>query len=177
MQQTIKSKKKGFTIIEVVLVLAIAGLIFMMVFIALPALQRSQRDTQRRNDLARFATQINQYAANNRGQVPNDAGTALAASKASDASPTAWGTFIKDYMLVGGDVFEDPDGSEYSVQDHGSLDAEKAHSAASASAMDHIIHVWHYAKCDTGKIIKTTGKRNLAYVYKLEGAGWYCGTN
>ncbi|MBQ3261101.1 type II secretion system protein, partial [Candidatus Saccharibacteria bacterium] len=28
--------KKGFTIIEVVLVLAIAGLIFLMVFIALP---------------------------------------------------------------------------------------------------------------------------------------------
>ena len=30
--------KKAFTIIEVVLVLAIAGLIFLMVFIALPAL-------------------------------------------------------------------------------------------------------------------------------------------
>ena len=38
--------KKGFTIIEVVLVLAIAGLIFLMVFLALPALQRSQRDSQ-----------------------------------------------------------------------------------------------------------------------------------
>ncbi|MCL2869540.1 prepilin-type N-terminal cleavage/methylation domain-containing protein, partial [Candidatus Saccharibacteria bacterium] len=34
--------RQGFTIIEVVLVLAIAGLIFLMVFIALPALQRSQ---------------------------------------------------------------------------------------------------------------------------------------
>ena len=44
---------EGFTIIEVVLVLAIAGLIFLMVFLALPALQRSQRDTQRKNDMAR----------------------------------------------------------------------------------------------------------------------------
>ena len=43
--------KKGFTIIEVVLVLAIAGLIFLMVFLALPNLQRSQKDTQRRDDL------------------------------------------------------------------------------------------------------------------------------
>ncbi len=34
-QQT--ENKKGFTIIEVVLVLAIAALIFLMVFIALPA--------------------------------------------------------------------------------------------------------------------------------------------
>ncbi|MBS7346174.1 MAG: type II secretion system protein, partial [Candidatus Sacchiramonaceae bacterium] len=44
-----KHKKYGFTIIEVVLVLAIAGLIFLVVFIALPALQRNQRDTQREN--------------------------------------------------------------------------------------------------------------------------------
>jgi type II secretory pathway pseudopilin PulG len=42
---------EAFTIIEVVLVLAIAGLIFLMVFIALPALQRSQRDAQRKNDM------------------------------------------------------------------------------------------------------------------------------
>ncbi|MBP6925380.1 prepilin-type N-terminal cleavage/methylation domain-containing protein [Candidatus Saccharibacteria bacterium] len=36
--KTTNQTKKGFTIIEVVLVLAIAGLIFLMVFIALPAL-------------------------------------------------------------------------------------------------------------------------------------------
>ena len=35
-------KNKGFTIIEVVLVLAIAGLIFAMVFIALPSMQRGR---------------------------------------------------------------------------------------------------------------------------------------
>ena len=45
------SQKPAFTIIEVVLVLAIAGLIFLMVFIALPALQRNQRDTQRKTSL------------------------------------------------------------------------------------------------------------------------------
>ena len=59
--------KKGFTIIEVVLVLAIAGLIFLMVFVALPALQRSQRDTARRNDLARVDTSLVQYQTNNQG--------------------------------------------------------------------------------------------------------------
>ena len=48
----------AFTIIEVVLVLAIAGLIFLMVFIALPALQRNQRDTQRKNDMSRLNTTI-----------------------------------------------------------------------------------------------------------------------
>ena len=35
-----QAKQEGFTIIEVMLVLAIAALIFLMVFVALPALQR-----------------------------------------------------------------------------------------------------------------------------------------
>jgi len=64
------NKQKGFTIIEVVLVLAIAGLIFLMVFIALPALQRNQRDTQRRSDVSRINTQINNYQTNSRGDIP-----------------------------------------------------------------------------------------------------------
>lgn len=67
----ITKKEKGFTIIEVVLVLAIAGLIFLMVFIALPSLQKSQRDGQRRSDISRVATQITAYANNNRGAVPS----------------------------------------------------------------------------------------------------------
>jgi len=62
--------KKGFTIIEVVLVLAIAGLIFLMVFVALPALQRSQRDTQRRNDYSMLSTAITNYMTNNNGILP-----------------------------------------------------------------------------------------------------------
>ena len=69
--------KPAFTIIEVVLVLAIAGLIFLMVFIALPALQRNQRDTQRKNDIDRFLTAVQNYQSNNKGVVPEANGTAL----------------------------------------------------------------------------------------------------
>ncbi|MEE0888252.1 MAG: type II secretion system protein [Candidatus Saccharimonadaceae bacterium] len=61
----LSTTKKGFTIIEVVLVLAIAGLIFLMVFVALPALQRNQRDTQRRQDYADLAAVITASASNN----------------------------------------------------------------------------------------------------------------
>ncbi len=63
--------KRGFTIIEVVLVLAIAGLIFLMVFIALPALQRSQRDTQRRDDYGMLSAAITNYSASNGGKLTN----------------------------------------------------------------------------------------------------------
>lgn len=63
--------KKGFTIIEVVLVLAIAGLIFLMIFIAWPALQRSQRDTGRKNDVDVVAAALGAFRGNNRGKNPN----------------------------------------------------------------------------------------------------------
>ena len=63
-----KNNFKGFTIIEVVLVLAIAGLIFLMVFLALPALQRSQRDTQRKQDVAMVVTTLHNLKANNKGR-------------------------------------------------------------------------------------------------------------
>lgn len=65
-KQNIKSTK-GFTIIEVVLVLAIAALIFLMVFIALPALQRGQRDAGRKNDVSTVTSALQTYLSNNRG--------------------------------------------------------------------------------------------------------------
>ncbi|HWT40824.1 MAG TPA: type II secretion system protein [Dongiaceae bacterium] len=68
-----KHFNKGFTIIEVVLVLAIAGLIFLMVFIALPALQSGQRDTARKTDVGSVATAVSNYTANNRGAFPTTA--------------------------------------------------------------------------------------------------------
>ncbi len=66
----VQTKEKGFTIIEVVLVLAIAGLIFLMVFIALPALQRSQRDAARKAEVTTVAGSITSYQSNNRGTSP-----------------------------------------------------------------------------------------------------------
>lgn len=57
-----QNKKQGFTIIEVVLVLAIAALIFLMIFVALPTLQASQRDSSKKQDAALVATAVSDYA-------------------------------------------------------------------------------------------------------------------
>ncbi len=65
-----QNTKKGFTIIEVVLVLAIAALIFLMIFVALPALQRGQRNTARKNDVGTIASAINTYRSNRGGALP-----------------------------------------------------------------------------------------------------------
>lgn len=64
---------RGFTIIEVVLVLALAGLIFLMIFLALPTLQRSQRDQQRRNDLSEFNAAVVSWQATQRKKLDTQA--------------------------------------------------------------------------------------------------------
>jgi prepilin-type N-terminal cleavage/methylation domain-containing protein len=115
--------KSGFTIIEVVLVLAIAGLIFLMVFVALPALQRSQRDTQRRNDMSRVDTALVQYQTNhttgsNITSLP-DAGSWVGAENFPTTCNSAC-AFIQQYMNSGSGTvatndFTDPDGTYYSM--------------------------------------------------------------
>jgi prepilin-type N-terminal cleavage/methylation domain-containing protein len=49
-------KEKGFTLIEIVLVLAIAGLLLVIVFLAVSGAQKSRRDSQRKNDNATVTT-------------------------------------------------------------------------------------------------------------------------
>lgn len=91
-----KQRDEGFTIIEVVLVLAIAALIMLMVFIALPALQRNQRDTTRKNDISRLQSTVNNYKSTNRGKLPQ-----------MNTS------FVDAYMTRDGDQFADPAGEDY----------------------------------------------------------------
>ncbi len=58
---------QGFTIIEVMIVLAIAAVIMLIVFLAVPALQRNSRNNQRNNDAARVAAAVNECLANRNG--------------------------------------------------------------------------------------------------------------
>lgn len=70
MLQTVKQRKEGFTIIEVMIVLAIVGLIMLIVFLAVPALQRNSRNTQRRNDISNYLAAVSEWSNNNNGKVP-----------------------------------------------------------------------------------------------------------
>ncbi len=104
-KNNIKSKK-GFTIIEVVLVLAIAGLIFLMVFIALPALQRSQRNTQRRDDYSMLVTAVNSYMASNNGKLYNLVSSSPNSTDIKSLAPERW------INSTG----EDPNGNKYQLK-------------------------------------------------------------
>ena len=134
-----KNNKKGFTIIEVVLVLAIAGLIFLMVFLALPALQRSQRDTQRKNDASRLRAAVTDYTSNNRGKLPWDG-----------AAPKP--DFISKYITTNNTTtFNDPStNSQYTI-----ATATGATDAPTALGQ---MKVYNNAKCGTdGAIVAGNG--------------------
>jgi hypothetical protein len=50
-------------------------LILLIVFLAVPALQRNSRNTQRRSDASHLLGLINEYESNNNGQIPTGYGT------------------------------------------------------------------------------------------------------
>lgn len=199
--------KAGFTIIEVVLVLAIAGLIFMMVFLALPALQRSQRDTQRSDDIARLQAAINSYQANNRGRLPEGNGTVsvnqeTGAVNEDKSSAKNWGSFYTRYLLVGkgtaSDTFEDPSGGPYALyvtecgssvgagENCGMQVADKVfddqasgtgYGTTDDSGFRNVITIVRDATCNGEDIVKSTGARKIAIAYKKEGGGCICLAN
>lgn len=142
-----KTNQKGFSIIEVVLVLAIAGLIFLMVFVALPALQRSQRDTGRRNDVGVVASAVSTYASNNKGALP--------------AASAAGSTALRGYV----DSLNQYDVTQIVVN-----------GAVTTAPGDNIV-VHPRAKCGTNGNATTTGAkaRQAAIRVQLEGSNVvYC---
>ncbi len=70
LKNLLRRGQRGFTIIEVLIVLAIAGLILVVVLVAVPQLYRNQRDTARRDVLARVSTELLAFASNNNGVMP-----------------------------------------------------------------------------------------------------------
>jgi prepilin-type N-terminal cleavage/methylation domain-containing protein len=70
LQNLQKRKSEGFTIIEVLIVLAIAGLIMVVVFLAVPALQRSQRNQSRKTDVNNLISSVADFTGNNGGTPP-----------------------------------------------------------------------------------------------------------
>src|SRR5581483_346118 len=64
-------KSQGFTIVEVMIVLAIAALIILSIFWALPAFQRGSRNSQRDADAQRVVSAVTDCLSNNGGIIAN----------------------------------------------------------------------------------------------------------
>ncbi len=106
-----KLNKKGFTLIEVVLVLAIGGLIFLLAFLAYQQVSRNRRDTQRRSDTARVVAELENYKADGRTTYPANS---VAGESCSTTTSGSFGLFLSKYLCKNGS-FTGPQGDNYSV--------------------------------------------------------------
>ncbi len=188
--------ERGFTIIEVALVLAIAGGIFLMVFLALPALRSSQRNEERREDVAKLISAVKDYQSNNRGALPGgDESSALISGQATmvtvknneantdKKNSSKWSGFYGQYL---GSDFIDPDGTGYQLNivdcGSGGVDKNTGETCEDRAQIfsttefpnDHKMLVVLEAECNGEETVKTGNPRKLAVAYRLEGAGVYC---
>ena len=132
---------KGFTIIEVVLVLAIAALIFLMVFIAFPALQRSQRNTARKNAVSTVLSSVTDYSSAHQGKLPSTAGSLA--------------NYVKELSDAG-----------YTITEKGDVSSD---ATASTAAIETVV-VWTKAKCGaTDGTVDKGNARQYAVLTLLEG--------
>ena len=155
MYTKLKQRQQGFSIIEVMIVMAIAGLIMLIVFLAVPALQRNSRNTQRKHDVTGLLGGLNEYQNNNAGALPIS----------WDAPSTEWrktaavaGTSVKLGIFAGTDI-------NYNASSNAAI--------AGARALG-TVFVRGNAKCnaagdDVGGANATS--RSIAVVYGVEQAG------
>ncbi len=105
----VKRNQKGFTLIEVVLVLAIGGLIFLLAFLAFQQVSRNRRDTQRRSDAARMAATYN--------DVVGDVGGSITAANA----PYAQAGWVAAIANPSNKFVPPSEGATYTYQATGTL--------------------------------------------------------
>jgi prepilin-type N-terminal cleavage/methylation domain-containing protein len=105
--------KDGFTIIEVIIVLVIAAIIMLAVFLVVPQLQRTQRNSRRQNDARRVLAAGEQFAANNSGYYPTQtvpSGVSVVTTCSTSVSTTNCGPIAN----ITGDV-NSPSNAVYSI--------------------------------------------------------------
>lgn len=175
--------KKGFTIIEVSLVLAIAGLIFAMIFIALPALQRQARDTERKEDVLAFIEAIKKYQQNNRGNLPktkedSEAWTASFVTNWNNADTSdEWVQFYQNYL---GDNFVGSNGQKYYyyVYNCAAETTYTGRECLTQSPYDENDNPTFYiilsSTCDNNRAVRSSNNRNVSIMTTLESGGDYC---
>lgn len=158
-----QKREQGFTIIEVLIVLAIAALIFLIVFLAVPALQRNSRNTSRKSDVANVLAAINEYVSNNNGSLP----TTCSGTNPIQIGAAATGSQAKVGYFTGGCVTSGVANGQVEI-----LASFAATAALNGASKDYVIIV-PGASCSSGAAV-AGGARSIAALYEIEnGSGTF----
>lgn len=160
MLSKVKKNNKGFTIIEVMIVLAIAALILLIVFLAVPALQRNSRNTARKGDVSRISAAVTEFLSNNNGTLPAVGAAGTATTDAAAIANNAGN--LSQYDFKTGTAAED---DKLAVID--------LTSGAAANPTDTTkITIVRKAKCSGTAGAAVTGtNRQTAILYSTESSG------
>ena len=74
LDRTLNKGQPGFTIVEMIIAFALAGLVLAILLLVVPALRSNTRNTLRRSDLANLQIQFNAWV-NKNGRLPGDSTT------------------------------------------------------------------------------------------------------
>lgn len=179
---------EGFTMIEAVLVLAIGGLIFSLVFLALPGAFANARDGERRDDVLFTVNKLKNFQANNnRGALPTDTiptgGLYINGSEVSfgPTSGVKWKDFYASFF---DENYTDPRGTKYNwrvVNCGASGTGSTCTNAQLANFMSSTFEANNFtmffvigATCNGDTAVSTPNNRMVSVLYKLERAGTYC---
>ncbi len=144
---------EGFTIIEVLIVLAIAGLILLVVFLAVPALQRNSRNTQRKNDIGNTLSAFGEYTNNNAGALPTASGACSTAANCPFIANVKLGLYTTGNISY-------------------TYNATAPGSAPSAPASVDAALIANYLKCNgTTATTASASSRSVVALYSVETGG------
>ncbi len=145
-------KAAGFTIIEVLIVLAIAGIILLIVFEAVPVLERNARNSQRKQDVSAILQAVSHWELNNSGDIPGTSDNFLQFTNLSFYDPTQ--ITIHPQVTTGG-IGQEADQPPLS----------------GAAAADHV-DIYNYEKCSSttigAAVIDGAGYNDIVALYALE---------
>ncbi len=83
----ILSKYSGFTLIELIIVIAVLAGLASLILVTYPASQRKARDAQRQSDIKQFQTALEVYATRNNNRFPTSSGNISSLCSAISLSP------------------------------------------------------------------------------------------
>lgn len=138
-----------------------------MVFIALTALQRNQRDTQRKNDMGRVKAAVESFKANNMGRMPTPHEFGHDSELFSETS------FGRNYLKADTEGFNDPDGTSYKAR-YGDF---RRVGFNPIEGGNYPRGVWFSVTKTCGPngfLAEGKGPNSYAIQYILEGGGVYC---
>lgn len=159
---------EGFSLVELLIVMAIAALIMIMVFIGFAQGNRDRRDDARKADAARYLEAERLWVTDHNGIPPTSANF----DTPIDPNVAASGGIMERYIIQGNAKFANPDGVAWTVAWRTPGVGNGPNTPASASQM----LVGAGSTCN-GTNIADGGPRQFAVMLQLEGGGYYCITN